>query len=129
MKFLQANALSLTCLAAMFAAGLFMYPSLPETIPTQYNLDGVAGNYLPKLTVILIAPLAYAFAIVAVNFMVRFSPEKFSMPNSQRPMDIINFSVGILVLSMNIGIMASLGDSDIFQRYFSIGFACFLIVM
>lgn len=61
--------------------------------------------------------------------MIHFSPQKFSMPNSQRPMDIIIFSVGILVLSVHIGTMASQGDSGIFQQSLSFGLACCLIVM
>ena len=129
MKFLQANALSFACLAAMITTGVFMYPGLPETLPTQYNFDGVAGNYLPKLAVVLIAPITYAVTIVGINFMIRFSPQKFSMPNSQRSMDIIIFSVGILVLLIHIGMMVSQGDYAIFQQYFSIGLACCLLLM
>lgn len=64
MKFLHANALSLTCLAAMILVGIIMYPGLPETLPTQYNFEGVAGNYLPKLTVVLIGPVTYAASIL-----------------------------------------------------------------
>ncbi len=129
MKFLQANALSFSCLVAMFAAGVFMYASLPESLPTQYDLDGIAGNYLPKQTVIWMLPASYAVTIAVVNFLIHFSPEKFAMPNSQRAMDIIVFSVGILLLSSHLGIMVSQGDSVIFHQYFAVGFACFLIVM
>ena len=102
MKFLLSTILSFSCLAAMCAVGLVMYPGLPESLPTQYDLDGGAGNYLPKQTVVLIMPLAYAASIAAINFMVRYSPNKFSMPNSQRAMDIIIFGVGILLLSLHL---------------------------
>lgn len=129
MKFLQANALSFVCLAAMTAIGAFMYPSLPETLPTQYSFDGVAGNYLPKQAVVLMMPLAFAFSIIVVNFMIHYSPEKFAMPNSQRAMDIIVLSAGILLLSSHVGILVSQGDSEIFQQYFAVGFAGFLIIM
>ena len=128
MKFLLSNVLSFSCLAPMFAVGLVMYPCLPASLPTQFDLDVRAGNYLPQHPVVLIMPLAYAASIAAINFMVRYSPNKFSMPNSQRAMDIIIFGVGILLLSFHLGIITSLGDGDIFQRYFSIGFASFLIV-
>ena len=128
MKFLLNNILSFVCLVAMCAVGLVMYPGLPESLPTQYDLNGAPSNYLSKQAVILIMPLAYAASIAAINFMVRYSPDKFSMQNSQRAMDIIIFGVGILLFSLHLGIMTSLGDSTIFQRYFSIGFASFLIV-
>lgn len=129
MKFIQSNALSFACLAAMFAAGIFMYPNLPESIPTQYDLNGIAGNYLPKQAVILMLPISYAVTIAVVHLLIHFSPEKFAMPNSKRAMDIIIFSVGILLLSSHLGIMASQGNSIIFHQYFAVGFAAFLIVM
>ena len=91
MKFILANALSFACLAAMVVVGIIMYPGLPETIPTQYNFEGAAGNYAPKLLVILIMPISYAVSIGVVNLMIRFSPENFAMTNSLRATDIVVF--------------------------------------
>ncbi len=88
MKFLSANMLSFACLAIMFAIGVFLYPSLPDTLPTQYGIDGVGRIQLPKLDVILLLPIVYAATITAINVMIHFSPGKFSMPNSKRAMDI-----------------------------------------
>jgi immunity protein, SdpI family len=129
MKFIQMNALSFACLAAMLAVGMFMYPGLPETLPTQYDFDGIASNYLPKEAVILILPLSYAASIAVIHFLIRFSPEKFAMQNSQRAMDIVVLSIGILLLAIHIGLLMSRGDGSIFQRYFSIGFAFFIVIM
>lgn len=89
----------------MFAVGLFMYPGLPKSIPSSYGSDGFAGvakDHLPKLDVLLITPLAYAASIIAINLMIHFSPEKFSMPNSKRAMDIIMF--GLFLLALYVGI-------------------------
>lgn len=129
MKFIQANALSFVCLLIMFAAGLIMYSGLPETLPTQFSIDGVPGNYLPKLAVVLLLPSIYAVTIVVVHLLIQYSPEQFAMPNSQRAKDIIVFSVGILLASAHIGLLASGGENSVFQQYFAIGFCCFLIVM
>lgn len=38
MKFLIANALSFACLTAMIVIGIIMYPGLPETIPSEYDI-------------------------------------------------------------------------------------------
>ena len=128
MKFIIANALSFACLAAMVVVGIIMYPGLPETIPTQYNFEGVAGNYMPKLVVVLIMPIAYAASIIVINFMIHFSPEKFAMTNSMRAGEIIVFSSGLLMLASHVGLMVSLGDADISNQYFAVGMACFLII-
>jgi len=86
----------------MFAVGLFMYSGLPKSIPSSYGFAGVAKDHLPKLDVLLITPLAYAASIIAINLMIHFSPEKFSMPNSKRAMDIIMF--GLFLLALYVGI-------------------------
>lgn len=129
MKFFQANALSLTCLVAMIGIGLVMYPSLPESLPTQYGLGGDPRNYLPKQFVILLMPFAYACTIAVIQFMIRFSPEKFAMRNSQRAVATTVLSIGILFLSIHLSILIGQGNSEVFQQYFSIGFSCFLILM
>jgi uncharacterized membrane protein len=128
MKFILANALSFACLAAMVVVGIIMYPGLPETMPAQYNFEGMGGNYMPKLAVILIMPISYATTILVINLMIRFSPEKFAMTNSLRAMDIIVFSVGLLLLATHVGLMMSVGDADSFHQYFAVGMVCFLII-
>ena len=128
MKFLTDNALSFACLAAMVVAGVIMYPGLPETIPTQYSFEGEPGEYASKLLVIIVMPLAFAVSIVVINLMIRFSPEKFAMTNSLRTIDIIVFSVGLLLLACQLGLMVSLGDAELFHQYFAVGMACFLII-
>ena len=49
MKFIISNAMSFVCLLAMIAVGLVIYPSLPETVPMQPDINGTAGNYVPKV--------------------------------------------------------------------------------
>lgn len=128
MNFLRSNLLSFACLGTMFALGAYLYPGLPETLPMEYSPDGIPHSYLPKQAVILILPIAYAVSIVVINLMIRFSPDKFSMPNSQRPMDIIVFAVGILLMAIHLGILVAEGDANLVQQYVSIGLALFLLL-
>lgn len=128
MNVLKANALSFACLLAMIAVSLIMYPDLPETVPMQPDINGTPGNYVPKQVAILIMPVVYAVAIAVINFMIRFSPSQFSMPDSQRALDIMLFGVGLILLFAHIGILAGLGDNNIFQQYMCFGLAGFLLV-
>ena len=128
MKFIIANALSFACLAAMVVIGVIMYPGLPETVPSHYNFKGEPGNYLPKLLIVVLMPIVYAATIVAINLMIRFSPEKFAMTNSMRSGEIIVFGTGPLLLSTHVGMMATVGDVDEFHQYLTVGLACFLII-
>ena len=129
MKFLQVNALSIACLVAMFAVGVIMYSGLPETLPTQFSFTGVPQNYLPKEAVILLLPIGYAVTIAATRLLIHYSPQKFAMENSRRAMDITILSIGILFLALHIGLLASRGDSNIFQQYLAVGLAFFLVIM
>lgn len=128
MKFLIVNALSFACLAAMLLAGILLYADLPETLPVQYGIDGTAQNYLPKTAAVLLMPLIYAAAIALTKLLIHYSPDKFSMPNSRRAMDIILFGVGLLLLASHVGIIRGAGDSQLFMQYFSVGLAFFLLV-
>lgn len=128
MKFLTNNTLSLICLALMFLVGIYLYPNLPDTVPMQYGIDGTAQNYLPKIAAIIVLPVAYAAAIAVSNVMIRYSPEKFSMANSKRAMDIIIAGVGLLLVGAHLGLLLSVGDTQVFQQYFAAGLALFLIV-
>ncbi|MFT7472046.1 MAG: putative membrane protein [Kiritimatiellia bacterium] len=128
MKFITANALSFACLAAMVVIGVIMYPGLPETVPSQYNYEGEPENYVPKLLMIVIMPIAYAATIIAINLMIRFSPEKFAMTNSMRAGETIVFGTGLLLLSTHVGMMATVGAVDEFHQYLAVGLACFLVI-
>jgi len=129
MKLLQVNALSVACLVAMLAVGVIMYSSLPATLPTQFSFTGVPGNYLPKEAVILLLPFTYAVTMAATRVLIHYSPQKFAMENSRRAMDITILSIGIMFLAIQIGLLASEGDSTIFQHYLAVGIAFFLVIM
>ncbi|CAN0519991.1 unnamed protein product, partial [Scytosiphon promiscuus] len=128
MKILRTNLVSILCLLAMLAAGFSLYPGLPETIPTQYGFDGRPGNVRAKSLVLALMPFAYIVSIITVNLLVHYSPEKFSMPNSKRPMDTIIFAVGLLLRAVHIGLLRAVGDAEVFVQYLSIGLALFLII-
>lgn len=87
MKFLQANALSFICLLAMFAVGLYMYPSLPNSIPTHYSFDGrmmvISGTLLllvgytyPSLAVTLTLGLSRMVPALAYSFLFYLKDER-----------------------------------------------------
>jgi uncharacterized membrane protein len=107
MRFLQANTLSFIVLGLMIIATLVLYGDLPDRIPTNYDFDGVARSDSPKLFIAVLIPSIYILVIVGINFLINISPEKYSMPNSKRAMDIIVFAAGLLVacihLERNVG--------------------------
>jgi uncharacterized membrane protein len=128
MKFLKANSLSIAALLIMLAASIQMWERLPEMVATSFDLQGNAIASSSKAVVVVLLPLIYLGLIVAVNLLIRISPQKFSMPNSKRAMDIIVFGVGVLFCFLHIGLLINSSDPQLFQRLFALGVAGFLVV-
>lgn len=128
MRFLKANLLSLIALLVMIAASAILWNSMPETVATRFDWQGnVIGTGNKALAVILV-PLVYIAVIAGVNILVRISPSKFSMPNSKRAMDIIVFGLGVMMTFLHLGLLLNGGDNAVFQRYFAMAMASFLII-
>jgi uncharacterized membrane protein len=128
MNFIKRNLLSILALAAMALFSLFIYDSLPEQVPTDFNLQGEVTDTSPRLLVALLMPLVYALVIVLINALIWISPQNFSMPNSKRAMDIIIFGTGVLLLFIHVSMLIGNGDMDLFVRLLSYGMAAFLII-
>ena len=129
MKFLKVNKLSFLSLLAMIVITTILYPGLPETIPVNYDWNGVARSETPAEIVALLIPVIYAVVILLIEVFLRISPEKYSMPNSRRAKDIIVFGVGLLLTSVHIGLLTNAGDMHVIERFLAFGMALFLIVV
>lgn len=128
MKFLKANTLSLIALLLMILSSLMLWGSLPEEIPVQFDFDGTLVDTGNKTVVAVLLPVIFLATIAAINVLIRISPRKFSMPNSKRAMDIIVFGLGVMLLFLHLGLLLNEGNYSIFQRYFALGMAAFLII-
>jgi len=62
-------ALAIICLAIPFAYAAYLYPSLPETIPTHFNLKGEADGFGGKDSIYL-GPIIMAFAGLFTYFLL-----------------------------------------------------------
>lgn len=129
MNFVRANLLSFLALAAMLLTSLALYGSLPDQIPSGFNLDGTVQEMRPKQLMAVLLPAIYLVLIAFINVLINLSPRKFSMPNSKRPMDIIVFGVGLLLAFIHYSILVSQGDFSIAVTYISYGVAAFLVVV
>jgi len=61
---------------AMIVAGIALYPSLPETIPTHWGLSGEADAWGPKLLGILIGPVIATFMLLLFPLLSKLDPKK-----------------------------------------------------
>lgn len=129
MKIIQSNMLGIFTLFFLFAISAILYTDLPQELTTEFNWDGTVIGTSPKQQAALLLPLVYMGLIVLVNILISISPQKFSMPNSKRAMDIILFGIGILFCFLHYGILANAGNFGFFVSNLSYGIALFLIVV
>lgn len=129
MKTLKKNLFSLIVLGCLAVISVYFYPQLPENVATKFDFNGNPTQYSSREFVTIFMPAIYFFLIFFTNLMIKASPEKFSMPNSKRAMDIIIAGCGLLFLGIHLGMLSDPDGKDTFVRYFSIGVALFLIVV
>lgn len=128
MNFIQRNLLSLFALTAMIIFSVIVFDSLPDQIPSNYNLAGEVTDTQPKWLVVQLLPLVFLLVLLLVNGLILISPDKFSMPNSKRAMDIILFGIGVMFFFIHVAIIDASGDMDRFTYFFAYGMAAFLII-
>lgn len=106
---------ALTLSALLFAgASLYaiaIYSSLPETVPTHWNLEGKIDGYGPKWTAFLFGPGLIALMTLLMVVLPRVSPRKFE----PEPLGVFNYLM-VLVNGFMLGMQvittqAALGAS------------------
>lgn len=73
----RTNLLSLIFIAIPVVLTLYLYPSLPEQIPTHWNITGEVDAYMPKPVGVLVLPLAAAFILLIMKLIPLVSPKGF----------------------------------------------------
>ena len=73
--------LALLLIAAPFAYAAYVYPSLPDTIPTHFNIKGEADAYGGKDSIFLgpgIMAVVGLFVFVLLSNIKKFDPKRHS---------------------------------------------------
>jgi uncharacterized membrane protein len=77
MTTVRANVLCWIFIAIAAATAAYLYPSLPEQIPTHWNLEGEVDDYTAKPWGVLIMPLSAVFVFVIMKLIPVISPKGF----------------------------------------------------
>ena len=67
--------------AAVLVATLVVYPHLPGSVPTHWNMRGEPNAYSPKWTLFLIGPGFMAGMMLLMHFLPWLSPKRFEVDN------------------------------------------------
>ncbi len=128
MNFIKAYRCSLFALLIIVALTSVLYPGAPELLPARMDISGNVVSEQPKIVMAFLMPGIFLGSILLLHLLIVTSPQKFAVPNSKRPMDIILGGVGVLLGFMQLAIFAGQGDQTFFSQCFAIGVAAFLII-
>jgi uncharacterized membrane protein len=101
----RANLLSYLFIIAAVAVAAFLYPSLPDPMPSHWNMHGEVDGYTSKLWGVTILPLSAILVFVVMRLIPVISPRGYRTESFANVLHIFQVTmvgftslVGILVL-------------------------------
>lgn len=94
MTTMRANVLCWVFIAIVAATAAYFYPSLPEQIPTHWNIEGEVDDYTAKPWGVLIMPLSAVFVFIIMKLIPVISPKGF---RTDQFTDVLNIFMVALV--------------------------------
>lgn len=109
MTTLRANVLCFLFIGAAVAVAAWLYPDLPEQIPTHWNIQGEVDDYTAKPWGVVIMPLAAILIFVVMRLIPVISPKGF---RTDKFLDVINvFAVTLVGFMSGVTILVLLEAS------------------
>ena len=106
MTTLRANGLCFLFIGAAIAVAAYMYPNLPDQIPTHWNSKGEVDDYTAKPWGVVIMPVAAMLVFVVMRLIPLISPKGFGTDNFT---DVVNvFTVVIVGFMSGVAILVLL---------------------
>lgn len=108
MKLLKDNVLGLLLTVCAFLVSAAMYSRMPESVPTHWNLHGVADDFMPKPWGPFVLPLTMAGVLVLFAMLRFVSPKEAPVERFGRVYSIITGAVlaFLFVLTVVAGLAA-----------------------
>jgi uncharacterized membrane protein len=106
MTTVRTNVLCFIFIGITVAVAAFLYPSLPEQIPTHWNLAGEVDDYTPKPWGVMIMPLVAVMVFIIMKLIPIVSPKGFRTDQFKGVINI--FTVVLVGFMSGIGLLVLL---------------------
>lgn len=111
----QSNIISLLFIAIVVATAAWLYPSLPEQIPTHWNIHGEVDDYTAKPWGVWLLPLAALFTFGLMKVIPVISPKGYRTESFS---DVYNiFTVTLVGFMSGVGLLVLLEASGRDMRF------------
>lgn len=107
MKAIKDHALALTLVIANFVVSAVFYGTMPDPVPTHWDVHGVADGFTPKPWGAFLQPLIAAFVLALLVALPRLSPKGFSMEPFARSYSVVVNAVVGLLFALNLAVSLS----------------------
>jgi len=103
----KSNWLSLIVIVLSFVFVALNYTSLPDLLPSHFNIDGAADRFASKESFFYTLPLISILLLLFSYIAVKYTPNSFPLDQSVRAISFINFGVIFFLMCLYIGIALS----------------------
>ena len=83
----------LALILAGFALAAFLYPSLPDPVPTHFDSAGKADGFMPKPWGVFVLPLTSVLTFALLKILPAISPRGFRIADFQQAYNAIGISL------------------------------------
>jgi len=112
------------------AVAAWLYPSLPDRIPTHWNAAGEVDDYSGKPWGVIVLPLAAVFSWALMKIIPLISPKGFRTTEFQGVINVFQVAmVGFLSLVAMLMLLAGLGHDVYINNIVPIGVGLLFIVI
>ncbi len=125
-----ADILCFLLILATIAVAAWLYPSLPDRIPTHWNAAGEIDDYSGKPWGVIVLPLAAVFSWALMKIIPLISPKGFRTTDFQDVINVFQVAlVGFLSLVAVLMLFAGLGHEVYINNIVPIGVGLLFIVI
>jgi uncharacterized membrane protein len=107
----RANFFSYLFIVAAVGVAAFLYPSLPDAVPSHWNIRGEVDGYLSKPWGVIILPLSAILVFVAMRLIPVISPKGYRTESFANVMHI--FQVAMVGFTSLVAILVLLAASGV----------------
>lgn len=130
MTFTRLNALALALILLMFAIAAWLYPALPDPVPTHWNAVGEVDGWTAKPWGVYLLPLITLGLLPLLLLLPVISPKGFRLDAARQVYDIVVFTVVAFMLLVELfSFRAALGHGGDFTRAMPIILGLLFIVL
>lgn len=120
---------ALLIIAAM-AVSIYMYPSLPDRVPTHFGIDGQPNGWSSRIVGAWLVPLIMAFVWLIMRALPHIDPRKANYEKFRGSYDVVVIATLTFMLAMHIVVLkASTGTHISMDRFAFIATGAFFILI